>query len=83
MFRVLAARRLCYTRSLATHVRSQKPPDRPAIRHDWSKEEVQEIYQSALMDLIFHAAFVHRRFHDPSKIQLCTLMNIKSMSSFI
>lgn len=30
------------------------------------------------MELIFRAASVHRVAHDPSKIQLCTLMNIKT-----
>jgi biotin synthase len=30
------------------------------------------------MELVFSAASVHRKFHDPTKVQLCTLMNIKS-----
>lgn len=28
-------------------------------------------------------ASVHRMHHDPSRIQLCTLMNIKSESAFV
>lgn len=32
------------------------------------------------MELVFKAASVHRMFHDPERIQLCTLMNIKSES---
>ncbi|KAH9075774.1 biotin synthase [Lactarius deliciosus] len=50
----------------------------PPTRHDWTKEEVQRIYDAPLLDLVFRAASVHRQHHDPSKIQLCTLMNIKS-----
>jgi len=30
------------------------------------------------MDLIFQSATVHRANHDPSKVQLCTLLNIKT-----
>jgi len=48
------------------------------LRNDWSKREVQEIYETPLMELVYRAASVHRQHHDPSKIQLCTLMNIKT-----
>lgn len=49
-----------------------------AVRHNWEKAEIQRIYDSPLLDLVFRAATVHRQYHDPNKIQLCTLMNIKS-----
>jgi biotin synthase len=39
---------------------------------------VQQIYDTPLLDLVFRSASVHRQHHDPTKIQLCTLMNIKS-----
>ncbi|KAI0076254.1 biotin synthase [Panus rudis PR-1116 ss-1] len=67
-------------RSLATHA-TQTPAlnvSSPATRHDWTKSEIQQIYESPLLDLVFRAASVHRQHHDPSKIQLCTLMNIKT-----
>lgn len=32
------------------------------------------------MELVYRAASVHRQWHDPERIQLCTLMNIKSES---
>lgn len=47
-------------------------------RRHWSKPEIKEIYDSPLLDLVFRAAQAHRISHDPSKVQLCTLMNIKS-----
>ncbi|KAG1716352.1 hypothetical protein ID866_836 [Astraeus odoratus] len=47
-------------------------------RHDWTREEIQKIYDSPLLDLVYRASTVHRQYHDPSKIQLCTLMNIKT-----
>ena len=48
------------------------------VRHSWTKEEISKIYHSPLLDLVFRAASVHRQHFDPSKVQLCTLMNIKS-----
>lgn len=65
------------SRSLATHAVNAGRTSF-VIRHNWAKEEIQMIYDSSLMDLVFHASSVHRQFHDPKKIQLCTLMNIKS-----
>ncbi|GAA5882016.1 hypothetical protein JCM3774_003245 [Rhodotorula dairenensis] len=44
----------------------------------WSREEVQEVYDSPLMELIFRAASVHRLNHPPDQVQLCTLLNIKT-----
>lgn len=46
----------------------------------WTREQVQRIYDAPLMELMFRAATVHRQYHDPSKIQLCTLLNIKCVS---
>ena len=70
-------------RSLATHVGSQSSQAAAALptRHDWSRQEIQNIYDTPLLELVFQAASVHRKHHDPSKIQLCTLMNIKSTLS--
>ncbi|KJK62285.1 Biotin and Thiamin Synthesis associated domain protein [Aspergillus parasiticus SU-1] len=47
-------------------------------RTTWTREEVQQIYETPLNQLTYAAAAVHRRFHDPSAIQMCTLMNIKT-----
>ncbi|KAA8895758.1 biotin synthase [Sphaerosporella brunnea] len=49
-----------------------------APRNDWTKEEIRAIYNTGLMELTFAAASIHRRFHDPTKLQLCTLHNIKT-----
>ncbi len=43
-----------------------------------SLETVQEIYQRPLLSLIFTAQSVHRQYHQPDRVQLCTLANIKS-----
>ncbi|KAL1960279.1 hypothetical protein VTO42DRAFT_8239 [Malbranchea cinnamomea] len=47
-------------------------------RTNWTRDEIQQIYDTPLHQLTFAAATVHRRFHDPSAIQMCTLMNIKT-----
>lgn len=77
---VISPRFPLLVRSLATHAATTAPTPvaAPPTRPDWTKEEVQQIYDSPLLDLVFRAASVHRQHHDPSKIQLCTLMNIKS-----
>ncbi|KAK3293151.1 uncharacterized protein B0H64DRAFT_206849 [Chaetomium fimeti] len=49
-----------------------------APRHDWTREEISAIFYQPLMELAYQAATVHRRFHNPSEVQLCTLMNIKT-----
>ncbi|KAK4101175.1 biotin synthase [Parathielavia hyrcaniae] len=47
-------------------------------RHDWAREEISAIFYQPLMELSYQAASVHRRFHNPADVQLCTLMNIKT-----
>lgn len=68
-------------RRLLATVATSDPAHVVAVRHDWSRQEIQKIYDGPLLDLVFRAATVHRQYHHPSKIQLCTLMNIKSMIS--
>ena len=48
------------------------------IRHDWKREEIIALYQKPLMDLLFEAASVHRKFHDPNTVQVSTLLSIKT-----
>ena len=47
-------------------------------RHNWTKEEVMEIYNRPLMDLLYEAATVHRKYHDPNTVQVSTLLSIKT-----
>ncbi|MEL4455955.1 biotin synthase BioB [Lutimonas vermicola] len=44
----------------------------------YSKQEIIDIYNKPLMELVYEAARVHREFHDPSKIQVSTLISIKT-----
>ncbi|ETS83585.1 Biotin synthase [Pestalotiopsis fici W106-1] len=49
-----------------------------APRNTWTREEISAIYNEPLTELVHQASVFHRRFHDPSEVQLCTLMNIKT-----
>lgn len=44
----------------------------------FSKEEILTIYNKPLLELVNEASQVHREFHDPSKIQVSTLISIKT-----
>ncbi|KAI0592910.1 hypothetical protein F4775DRAFT_57722 [Biscogniauxia sp. FL1348] len=46
-------------------------------RTNWTRKEISAIYYQPLMELAYQAGTVHRRFQNPSRVQLCTLMNIK------
>ncbi|OQP38700.1 biotin synthase BioB [Niastella yeongjuensis] len=48
------------------------------IRNDWKIEEIQEIYNSPLLELIYRAATVHRQYNDTGEVQVCTLLSIKT-----
>lgn len=64
-------------RRLATAVDASPSVSTSVPTRRWTREQVQRIYEAPLMDLMFQAATVHRQHHDPNKIQLCTLLNIK------
>lgn len=48
------------------------------IRNDWSVQEISEIYHSPLLDLVYRSATIHRQFHQPSEVQVCTLLSVKT-----
>ncbi len=49
-----------------------------ALRYDWTRDSVREIYNRPFLDLVFAAQQIHRKFHDPTSIQLCRLLSIKT-----
>lgn len=48
------------------------------IRNDWTREEIATIYNSPILELVYRAATVHRENHDPSEVQVCTLLSVKT-----
>ena len=47
-------------------------------RHDWTKEEILEIYNSPFLDLVYRASTAHRKYHNPQEVQVCTLLSVKT-----
>jgi biotin synthase len=48
------------------------------IRHNWTVEEVETLYQKPLLALIAQANAMHRLHHDPDKVQKASLLSIKT-----
>jgi biotin synthase len=48
------------------------------IRNDWSQEEIANIYHKPLIDLVYQAIQIHRTWHDPKKVQIASLLSIKT-----
>lgn len=48
------------------------------VRHDWLIEDVDALFRIPVLELVFRAATVHRQFHDPSEIQVCKLISVKT-----
>lgn len=47
------------------------------VRHDWSRQEIAELFELPFNDLIHRAQSAHRHYFDPNRVQLSTLLNIK------
>jgi len=58
-------------------VQSAKPP-MGAIRHDWTRPEVDALFELPFPDLMFHAQSVHRQNFAPTEVQISTLLSIKT-----
>ncbi len=59
-------------------MKTSTTPKDNSEKHDWTKEEIAGIYNTPLLDLVYKAATVHREVHDPSEIQVCSLLSIKT-----
>ena len=47
-------------------------------RYDWTVAEVEALFERPFMELVFEAATIHRRWFDPSEVQLSQLLSIKT-----
>lgn len=48
------------------------------IRNDWTLTEVEDLYNTPLLELIYKAATLHREYNDTGEVQVCTLLSIKT-----
>ena len=48
------------------------------VRHDWTLPEVRAIHDLPLLELVYRAQTVHRNTFGDPKVQLCSLLSIKT-----
>ena len=48
------------------------------LRNDWTRAEIQALYQQPFLDLVFQAQQIHRQYFDANAIQVSTLLSIKT-----
>nr|WP_320118371.1 biotin synthase BioB [uncultured Marinifilum sp.] len=48
------------------------------IRNNWTYEDVKDIYDLPLLDLVNRASNIHRKYHDSSKMNMNTLISIRT-----
>jgi biotin synthase len=48
------------------------------VRQDWTRAEIQALFDLPFPDLLFHAQRIHRMHFDPHEVQISTLLSIKT-----
>lgn len=48
------------------------------LKHNWTLEEIAEIYNRPLLELVFDAATEHRKHHSSREVQVSSLISIKT-----
>ena len=48
------------------------------IRNDWTRAEIQALYEQPFLDLVFQAQQIHRQYFEANTIQVSTLLSIKT-----
>lgn len=48
------------------------------LRHDWTSEEVQALFDRPFNDLIFEAQMAHRQYFDANAVQVSTLLSVQT-----
>ena len=49
-----------------------------SVRNDWTREEIQQLYEQPFLDLVFEAQRVHRQHFAANPVQVSTLLSIKT-----
>jgi biotin synthase len=48
------------------------------IRNDWTLDEIRAIYDQPVLELIFKAATIHKKYQATGEVQVCTLLSVKT-----
>jgi len=62
----------------AHHDHSPAAPAEIAVRHDWNLAEIRALHELPLLDLLYRAQTIHRAVFVENKVQLCSLLSIKT-----
>lgn len=49
-----------------------------SVRHDWSRREIEGLFDLPFTELLHRAGSVHRIHFDPSEVQVSTLLSVKT-----
>ena len=47
-----------------------------SVRNDWTREEIQQLYEQPFLDLVFEAQRVHRQHFAANTVQVSTLLRV-------
>ena len=50
-------------------------------KHNWTKEEILDIYNQPFLDLLYQAASIHRENKDYAEVQISSLIPNRSRSA--
>jgi biotin synthase len=66
------------TNTIGASAPTDTPADTAALRHDWTPAEAEALFDLPFSDLVFRAQTVHRANFDPNRVQVATLLSIKT-----
>lgn len=52
--------------------------DEAQPRTDWTRDEIEALFNLPFMELVYRAATVHRRWFNPSEVQMSQLLSVKT-----
>ncbi|MGI9265615.1 MAG: biotin synthase BioB [Gammaproteobacteria bacterium] len=54
------------------------PESNSEVRHDWTIQEIEALFDLPFNDLLYRAQSVHRQHFEPNRVQISTLLSIKT-----
>jgi biotin synthase len=48
------------------------------LRNNWTITEIESIYNTPLLELVYNAATIHRKYNTIGEVQVCTLLSVKT-----
>ena len=67
-----------HTNSITKKQLAQTPSKEADTLPSWSIPQIEELLNLPFNDLIYQAQLVHRKYHDANKVQLSTLVSVKT-----